>query len=124
MDVKIGRGSRRLSSKRSDGEGDFLGLLLFPLSCDRSVVSECAHGKLAHRQQGSQHGTTHPVEVESMPTFSVLFHADDVPRRARVSFDDGQDLAVTAVAVFHQLIVFGPVAHAQCHPVLVFALQA
>jgi predicted dithiol-disulfide oxidoreductase (DUF899 family) len=61
---------------------------------------------------------------QGQPTFSVLFHADDVPRRTRVSFDDRQDLAVTAVAVFHQLVVFGPVADAQCHPVLVFALQA
>jgi hypothetical protein len=58
------------------------------------------------------------------PTFSVLLHTDDIPRRARVSFDDWQDFAVAAVAVLHQLIVFGPVAHAQSKPVLVFALQA
>ena len=82
--------------------------------------------------KGSQHDTTHPVEVESMsrpnqghPTFSVLLHTNDVPRRARIPFDNWQDLAVTTVAVLHQLVIFiRPVAHAQCEPVLVFALQA
>jgi len=41
----------RLSSKSSHGDGDFLGLLFFPLGCNRIVVSRCAVD-FACRQQG------------------------------------------------------------------------
>lgn len=117
--VKETGGLRHLSSKRSHGDGDLLGLLLFAPCCNRSVVSECTIAQLACRRQGSRYGTTHPVEVESMsrpnqghPTFSVLLHANDIPRRTRVPLNDWQDLAVATVTVFHQLVVLGPVAYA------------
>jgi len=58
------------------------------------------------------------------PTFSVLFNADDVPRRARVSLHNGNNLSVATIAVLDKLVfLLRPAAKTQRHPVLVFTLQ-
>jgi hypothetical protein len=97
----------------------------------RILISECP-AVVFKQKAGIRHGFTHRTEVESMsrpnqghPTFSVLFNADDVPRRARVPLHNGNNFSVATITVLDKLIfLLTPAAQTQCHPVLVLALQA